>query len=65
MKNNVEASVTGITHKLQSVLDAQIGKGNINNIVAAVQSRDRSIDCVGAAGHADHDTGAAMTPDTP
>ena len=62
---NLEDSVTDIAHKLQSVLDAQIGKGNINNIVAAVQSRDRHIDFVGAAGHADRDTGAAMTPDTP
>lgn len=65
MKTKVEATVTGIAHKLQAVLDAQIGNGNINNIVAAVQSHDRSIDFVGAAGYADRDIGAAMTPDTP
>jgi CubicO group peptidase (beta-lactamase class C family) len=55
----------GITKKLQAVLDSQIGKGGIRNIVAAVQSHDRSIDFVGAAGMADPQTGAAMTPDTP
>jgi CubicO group peptidase (beta-lactamase class C family) len=47
------------------VLDAQIVKGNIYNIVAAVQSYDRSINFIGAAGIADPQTGAAMTPDTP
>jgi D-alanyl-D-alanine carboxypeptidase len=61
----VEDKVTEIAHKLQEVLDAQIGKGNVNNIVAAVQSRDRRIDFVGAAGHADCDAGTVMTPDTP
>jgi hypothetical protein len=43
--------VTDLAHKLQAVLDAQIGKGNSKNIVAAMQSRDRSIDFSGAAGH--------------
>ena len=38
------------TKKLQTLLDAQIGKGSIHNIVAAVQSYDRSIDFVGASG---------------
>jgi CubicO group peptidase (beta-lactamase class C family) len=51
--------------KLQAVLDAQIGKGNINNVVVAVQSHDRNIDFVGAAGIADPKTGAVMTPGTP
>jgi CubicO group peptidase (beta-lactamase class C family) len=51
--------------KLQAVLDAQIGKENIHNVVAAVQSHDQSIDFVGAAGIANPQTGAAMTPDTP
>jgi tetratricopeptide (TPR) repeat protein len=50
--------------KLQAVLDAQIGKENIHNLVAAVQSDDQSIDFVGAAGIADPQTGAAMTPET-
>ena len=54
-----------IKKKLQAVLDAQIGKGNINNVVVAVQSHDRGVDFVGAAGIADPQTGAAMTPDTP
>jgi len=52
-------------HKLQAVVDAQIGKANIHNIVAAVQSHDRTVDFVGAAGIADPQSGAAMTPDTP
>jgi CubicO group peptidase (beta-lactamase class C family) len=50
---------------LQSIVDAQIGKSNIHNIVAAVQSRDRRIDFCGAAGIADPQSGAAMTPDSP
>jgi D-alanyl-D-alanine carboxypeptidase len=57
--------VIGISQKLQSILDAQIGKSNIHNIVAAVQSRDRRIDFCGAAGIADPQSGAAMTPDSP
>ncbi|MBN2549367.1 MAG: beta-lactamase family protein [Anaerolineales bacterium] len=52
-------------HKLQTVLEAQIGKGHIHNIVAAVQSHDRSLDFAGAAGVADPQTGAAMTADSP
>ena len=50
--------------KLQAVIDKQIGKGNIHNIAAAVQSFDQSIDFVGAAGIADPETGVEMTPDT-
>jgi D-alanyl-D-alanine carboxypeptidase len=61
----MEASVNRIASKLQSALDAKIGKGNVHNVVAAVQSHDRSIDFVGAAGIADPRTGAAMTPDMP
>jgi len=53
------------TKKLQALLDAQIGKGGIHNIVAAMQSYDRSIDFAGASGIADPHTEAAMTPDTP
>jgi hypothetical protein len=45
--------MTGIAKKLQAILDAQIGKGNIYSIVAAVQSHSRSIDFVGAAGISD------------
>ncbi|MBN2148439.1 MAG: beta-lactamase family protein [Anaerolineales bacterium] len=51
--------------KLQTLLDNQIGKGNIYNVVAAVQSQDLRINLVRAAGIADPQTGAAMTPDTP
>jgi CubicO group peptidase (beta-lactamase class C family) len=54
-----------VTDKLQDILDSRTGKGRIRNIVAAVQSHDRGIDFAGAAGVADHSTGAAMTPDTP
>lgn len=53
------------TKKLQSLLDAQIGKGGLRNTVAAVQSYDRTLDFAGAAGIADPATGAPMTPDTP
>jgi D-alanyl-D-alanine carboxypeptidase len=53
------------TKKLQALLDAQIGKGGIHNIAAAMQSYDRSIDFAGASGIADPHTEAAMTPDTP
>jgi D-alanyl-D-alanine carboxypeptidase len=57
--------VSGETKKLQAVLEAQIGRGNVHNIVAAVQSQDQHIDFIGAAGIADSQTGAAMTPETP
>jgi hypothetical protein len=30
----------GMANKLQSVLNEQIGKGNVYNVVAAVQSHD-------------------------
>jgi len=51
--------------KLQSLLDAQVGKGGLHNIVAAVQSYDKSLDFIGATGIADAATGAPMTPETP
>jgi len=51
--------------KLQGVLNKQSGKGNVFNLVAAVQSFDSSIDFIGAAGIADPVTGAPMTPQTP
>jgi D-alanyl-D-alanine carboxypeptidase len=57
--------MSGEMKKLQNVLDAQIGRGNVHNVVAAVQSQDRRIDFLGAAGIADPQTGAAMIPDTP
>ncbi len=53
------------TKELQSLLDAQIGKGSLRNAVAAVQSYDYTLDFTGAAGTADPATGAPMTPDTP
>lgn len=51
--------------RLQTLLDRLIGKGNIFNVVASVQSKDGKIDWAGAAGTADPTTGAAMSPDTP
>jgi D-alanyl-D-alanine carboxypeptidase len=57
--------MTAKTQKLQSLLNAQVGKGGLRNIVAAVQSYDQSLDFVGAAGVADPVTGAPMTPETP
>jgi len=51
--------------KLQAIIDKQIGKGNIHNIVVAVQSFDRNIDFVGAAGFADSSCDVRMAPDTP
>jgi CubicO group peptidase (beta-lactamase class C family) len=53
------------TAKLQALLDAQVAKGGAHGIVAAVQSHDRSVDFVGAAGVADPAAGTAMTPETP
>jgi CubicO group peptidase (beta-lactamase class C family) len=61
----VEIKVTQSLHKLQAVLEAQVGKDHIHNLVAAVQSHDRAIDFTGAAGIADPQSGRAMTPDTP
>jgi CubicO group peptidase (beta-lactamase class C family) len=57
--------MSDVGQKLQALLDGQIGKGHIHNVVAAVQSQDRSLDFVGAAGIADPATGTAMTADTP
>jgi len=51
--------------KIQSLLNAQIGKGGVHNIVTAVQSYDKSLDFVGAAGVADPVSGVSMTPETP
>ena len=57
--------MTDKTQKLQLLLNSQIGKGGLHNIVAAVQSYDQSLDFVGAAGVADPVTGAPMTPEMP
>jgi len=51
--------------KLQALLEKQINKGGVYNIVAGVQSQDGSIDCSGAAGIADTEAGIPMTVDTP
>ncbi len=61
----MRGNMNEIAKKLQAILDAQIGKGNIHSIVAAVQSQDRSLDFAGAAGIADPQTRGRMTPDTP
>ncbi len=57
--------MTDKTKKLQSLLNAQIGKGGLHNVVAAVQTYDKSLDFSGAAGLADPISGAPMTPETP
>lgn len=57
--------MTDKTKKLQSLLNSQLGRGGLHNIVAAVQSYDQSLDIVGAAGEANPVTRAAMTPETP
>ncbi|MBM3243114.1 beta-lactamase family protein [Candidatus Poribacteria bacterium] len=57
--------MTDNTQKLQSMLKSQVGKGGLHIIVAAVQSYDRSLDFVGAAGEADPMSGVPMTPETP
>jgi hypothetical protein len=36
-------TMTDKTKKLQSLLNAQVGKGGLRNIVAAVQSYDKSL----------------------
>jgi CubicO group peptidase (beta-lactamase class C family) len=51
--------------KLQSLLESQVGKGGLQSIVAAVQSYDKNLDWVGAAGIADPISGVPMTPETP
>lgn len=51
--------------KIQALLDKQIGRGNVHNVIIGVQSEDGSIDFVGAAGVADPVSGVPMTPDTP
>lgn len=51
--------------KIQTIIEKQIGKGNIHNIVVAVQSFDRSIDFVGAAGFANAQSSASMKSETP
>ena len=61
----MDANINGKMKKLKATLDGQIGKGYVHNVVAAVQSHDRSINFVRAAGIADPQTGTAMTPDTP
>jgi CubicO group peptidase (beta-lactamase class C family) len=60
-----EETVNGREKNLQAVLDKQLGRGNVHNVVAGVQSQDRTIDCLGAAGIADPLTGTRMTPATP
>ncbi len=57
--------ITDKTKKLQSLLNAQVGKGSLHNIVAAVQSYDQSLDFVSAAGVAAPLSGAPMTAKTP
>ncbi len=49
----------------QALLERQINRGNVYNVVAGIQSEDSSIDLVGAVGIADPATGAEMTIDTP
>jgi D-alanyl-D-alanine carboxypeptidase len=51
--------------KLQKVLDAQIGRGQVHSVIAALQSHDRRLDFVGAAGIANPQTGEVMSPETP
>jgi D-alanyl-D-alanine carboxypeptidase len=51
--------------KIQSLLDRQIGRGNVHNVIVGMQSEDSSVDFVGAAGIADPASGAPMAPDTP
>ncbi len=51
--------------KLQTLLEKQINKGGVYNIVAGVQSQDGSVDISGAAGIADAEAGIPMTVDTP
>lgn len=63
------------TEKLQSLLNAQVGKRGVMNIVAAVQSYDKRFDFVGAAGVANPSpdpgevakatNGTPMTPENP
>ncbi len=49
--------------ELQAMLDRQVGRGGIVNVVLGVQSADGALDLTGAAGTADPQSGAAMTVD--
>jgi len=51
--------------KLQAIVDAQVGKGGVKNLVVALQTFDRGVDFVSAAGISNPETGAPMRPETP
>lgn len=51
--------------QFQTLLKQQIGKGNVRNIVARVQSSDGRVDLAGASGFADADGRTPMSADTP
>ena len=51
--------------ELQALLDRQVGRGHVHNLVVGVQSGDRRIDLAAAAGTADPQTGAGMNVETP
>jgi D-alanyl-D-alanine carboxypeptidase len=51
--------------KIQSLLDRQIGRGNVHNVIVGVGSEDGGVNFVGAAGVADPASGVLMNPDTP
>jgi len=53
-----------LNYKLQDLLDKQIGKSFVHNVVAAVQSYNRGLDFIGASGVSDPQTRSPMTPDT-
>jgi D-alanyl-D-alanine carboxypeptidase len=46
-----------------ALIERQVGKGHVHNVVAAVRSGDA--DLAAAAGIADQESGSPMTPDTP
>ncbi len=54
-----------VEKRLQHLIDRQIAKGRVHNIVVGVQSTDGCIDAAAAAGHADPAGLTAMTPGTP
>lgn len=58
-------TMTDKIQKAQALLNSQVGKGGLQNIVAALQSYDKSLDFAGAAGIADPGAGAPMIPETP
>ncbi len=54
-----------VDEQLQELVDRQLAKGRVHNILVGIQSGDGRVDIGAAAGHADASGTVAMTYDTP